>query len=134
MAVTEQRRHRLHQKLDEVVGVDDAATVMELLPPTGWADVARRDDLDRLETSLRREFGARFDAVDQRFDAVDQRFNALEYRIDDRMDGLRNELLAAFRGELVAAVSTQGRQLIMATLTGVFGVGGLAIALTQVMG
>ncbi|HEX9766774.1 MAG TPA: hypothetical protein VGA36_08415 [Nitriliruptorales bacterium] len=52
MTVTERRRHRLHQKLDEVLGLDDATTTMELLPPTGWADVARRDDLDRIETTL----------------------------------------------------------------------------------
>lgn len=40
MAIDEQERHRLHQRLEEVLGPDEAGTLMAHLPPLGWADVA----------------------------------------------------------------------------------------------
>lgn len=56
MAVTEGRRHRLYTKFEEVIGAEEASTVMELLPPVGWADVATKDqvraDLDTLRISM----------------------------------------------------------------------------------
>ena len=54
-------------------------------------------------------------------------------RLDDRMAALRDELLAAFRGELVTAVAGQTRHVITATATAVFGIGGLAVTLAQVL-
>ena len=50
MAVDEAARHRLHTKLECVRGSDEAADLMAYLPPVGWADVARKSDLDRLAT------------------------------------------------------------------------------------
>lgn len=55
MPIDERERHRLHERLDEVLGPEEAATLMTHLPPVGWGDVARRSDLDQLE--------ARFDAA-----------------------------------------------------------------------
>lgn len=43
----------LHEKLDEVLGPDDAAVMMSLLPPVGWADVATKRDLDKLRSEFR---------------------------------------------------------------------------------
>jgi hypothetical protein len=50
MTISDQSRHRLHQRLDDVLGADEAATLMEHLPPVGWADVATKRDLDHLAT------------------------------------------------------------------------------------
>jgi hypothetical protein len=47
MTVTEESRYRLHQQLDEAVGKEGATTMMEMLPPVGWADVATKRDLDQ---------------------------------------------------------------------------------------
>lgn len=63
MTINDQTRHRLHQRLDEVLGPDDAATLMEHLPPVGWADVATRRDLDHLVVQIRSEMGTGFDGV-----------------------------------------------------------------------
>ena len=52
MAVTEDRRHKLHTKFEELIGPDNALTIMELLPPVGWADVATKRDLDQGLESL----------------------------------------------------------------------------------
>jgi hypothetical protein len=58
MAVTDESRHHLHQKLDEVLGPDDAITLMNHLPPVGWADVATKRDLDHQDVLLRHELDA----------------------------------------------------------------------------
>ena len=46
MVLDERSRYRLVQRLEAVLGVDEAATLMEYLPPVGWADVATKHDLD----------------------------------------------------------------------------------------
>ena len=46
MAITEQQRHQLFQQLEELLGSEEATTLMEHLPPVGWADVATKSDLD----------------------------------------------------------------------------------------
>ena len=55
MAITEESRHRLYQRLDEVLGVNEAATLMEHLPPVGWADVATKHDLEMFRLEFRAE-------------------------------------------------------------------------------
>jgi hypothetical protein len=46
MTVDERKRHALYKRLEEVLDGEHADTVMELLPPVGWADVATKRDLD----------------------------------------------------------------------------------------
>lgn len=48
MAVNERRRQQMYRRLEEILGPDEASTLMEYLPSVGWADVARKDDIDRL--------------------------------------------------------------------------------------
>ena len=48
MAIDERARHQLYLRLEEQLGAEAAATLMEHLPPTGWADVATKRDLDHL--------------------------------------------------------------------------------------
>jgi len=45
MAVDERSRHELYRRLEEVLGPEAATTLIEHLPPVGWADVATRHDL-----------------------------------------------------------------------------------------
>jgi hypothetical protein len=67
MAVDERARNHLFKTLREAHGEEDAATMMELLPPVGWADVARQRDVD----ALREQMVLRFDALEQRFATKD---------------------------------------------------------------
>lgn len=55
MSVTNERRHDLHNRLDEVLGREEATTMMDYLPPVGWADVATKNDLSTLAGDLRSE-------------------------------------------------------------------------------
>jgi hypothetical protein len=53
MAVDERARKRLHDALERALGSEEAATMMSLVPPVGWADVATKRDLDHLETRIK---------------------------------------------------------------------------------
>ena len=55
MAISEESRHEMYVKLEEVLGAQVAATVMEHLPPVGWADVATKRDLESLRVDFRSE-------------------------------------------------------------------------------
>jgi hypothetical protein len=56
MAVDEQKlRRSLHQRLVAALGADEAALLMDYLPPVGWADVARKQDLDALYDRIHAE-------------------------------------------------------------------------------
>jgi hypothetical protein len=65
MTIDERSPHRLHERLGEVLGPEEAAILMEHLPPVGWADVATKRDLD---LGLR-ELEARMDANLHRLEA-----------------------------------------------------------------
>ena len=80
MALDERARHELFLGLEQVLGPERAETLMELMPPVGWADVATKRDLDALE-----------ERMNLRFELVDQRFEASEHK-----------LLAGFRAEMLA--------------------------------
>jgi hypothetical protein len=59
MAVDERTRHQLFLRLEGVLGDEEANTLMEHLPPVGWADVATKRDLDlRFELSEERTMRA----------------------------------------------------------------------------
>ena len=53
MVVDDRARKRLHDALERALGFEEAATMMSLVPPVGWADVATKRDLDHLETSIK---------------------------------------------------------------------------------
>jgi len=52
MPVDDRTRLNLHRKLDEVLGPDEADTLMAHLPPVTWQDVATKDDVRTLEAVL----------------------------------------------------------------------------------
>jgi hypothetical protein len=55
MAIDEGSRHRLYRKLDQVLGTEEAGTLMTLLPPTGfeWSQLVTRDNLLATRDDLR---------------------------------------------------------------------------------
>jgi hypothetical protein len=55
MAVDERGRHRLYLKLEQVIGPEEAGTLMAHLPPATYGELATKDDLARLADQLRAE-------------------------------------------------------------------------------
>lgn len=90
MVVSEESRHRLYTRLEEVLGADEAETLMEHLPPIGWADVATKRDIDALTVATKRDIDTLREATNHRFDALQEatnhRFDALEEATNHRFD------------------------------------------------
>jgi hypothetical protein len=55
VAITEQSRKQLYDGLEEVLGEERATTLMEHLPPVGWADVATKQDLEHLRIATKQD-------------------------------------------------------------------------------
>ena len=53
MVLEETSRRRLHESAVRALGAEAADVLMEHLPPAGWADLARRSDVEH-ETALLR--------------------------------------------------------------------------------
>jgi len=77
MAIDERRRLELADAVKRTLGDEAGLTLMEMLPPVGWADVATKQDLERAIAALRSEMHAGF-------------------------DGLEHKLMAAFHKEMTA--------------------------------
>jgi hypothetical protein len=58
MSVDEARRLLLHDAARDAWGADAALVLMEMLPPTGWADVATKQDLESAVDLIRLEVRA----------------------------------------------------------------------------
>ena len=86
------------------MGPEPADSLMALLPPVGWADVATKHDLSELEKRI--DF--RFEKMDLRFDSVDLRFESLEDRLTARFE-------RAMRTYFVALLSSFALLLGVAT-------------------
>ena len=55
MAVTEESRYEVHKYFEERMGRERATTLMELLPPVGWGDVATKQDVLLLRQELKQD-------------------------------------------------------------------------------
>lgn len=94
------------------MGRDPADSLMALLPPVGWADVATKHDLSEVE----RRIDLRFESLEERFEL---RFESLEQRLDLRFESFENRLTAQFeramRTYFIALLSAFAVLLTVAT-------------------
>ena len=116
MVVDERSRHELYRRLEEVLGPDAATTLIEHLPPVGWADVATRHDLAGLEQRM-----------DLRFERVEERFEERFERVEERIRAAMFELRSTFEHELRAQTTT----MVFAVVGVVLTMAALAFALAR---
>lgn len=124
MAINEETRYQLYQRLEHALGHEEATTLMEHLPPVGWADVATKHDLEAAVTllraematfgselrsemaaqggDLRSEMAAGFNSAARERQAINARFDTFEYKLTARLE--RELRLQSWRlfGSLIA--------------------------------
>jgi len=115
MAIDERARHRLFERLEAVLGTEEATILMEHLPPVGWADVATKRDLDALAAITKHDLDALAEANRLEHEAM-REANRLEHQ------ALKQELMAA----LEAGLNKQTRSMMLAMGTSTLSVAGLA--------
>lgn len=130
MTTTEAERLRLLQRLEEVLGPDEATTLMDHLPPLGWNDVATKHDLaaNRVLTKsdldvglaeFRIEMGEFKRELREEFTEFrsEIRGEMTEFRDEIRRDmaDLRSEMHIGFRNQTLAMVSIMFAMLAVYT-------------------
>jgi hypothetical protein len=132
MPVTEHERHQLFTWFEEHMGSQRAATLMSLLPPVGWGDIATRRDLEEQISGIRRDGESlRHDLESLRHEVgtfrhdVRRDLRELEQRLDDHIDHKLDSKLGQFRSDLLRTFGTW----LFASQAAVIAAVGLLVAL-----
>ena len=125
MAVDERARHTLHGRLDDVLGREEATTLMSLLPPVGWADVATKHDLDVLGREIRGEIAQLRSETAQLRDELRGELRGEIGQVRGEIGHLRGEI-GHLRSDIYRDLGAQTRTLVIGMLTMVVAVAGLA--------
>jgi hypothetical protein len=90
MAIDEAKRHDLHESARRVHGTEVGDTLMEMLAPVGWADVATKRDLDHLRASM-----------DLRFETLEIKLTSA---VNDAVRGSEHRILVSMFATVLTAV------------------------------
>jgi hypothetical protein len=108
VTITEDARHRLYQRLEEVLGEEQATTLMEHLPPVGWADVATKNDIAQVHAEIAhlaeataKEFARQAEANAKEFDHLGR---TLRLEMHTNTADLRTELHQSLRLQFIAII------------------------------
>jgi hypothetical protein len=107
--IDERQRHELYRGVEELLGTERADTLMSLLPPVGWADVATKDDIRLVRADLRNleeRIDGRFAKVDARFEQVEARFDQFELKVQAMLHQSASELTGTLTFGLLGALFT----------------------------
>ena len=106
MSITEASRFQLRTAIGQILSEEAADTLMELLPPVGWADVATKTDLQHLRNemqadirNLRDEFKGDMHALQLTIEAT------LEKRLHEQTRWLITTMIAMNTVMLAASVA-----------------------------
>jgi|ERR1043165_6831941 len=89
--VSDHDRRELYVALEDTLGTQQADTLMDLLPPVGWADVARKSDIYVLKGDI---------------DVLNGRVDALRAELKGEIAELRGEIKAQLPKLYAANVGT----------------------------
>ncbi len=136
--MTRRTRSELLRLFEPTLGPEAATALVEEFEVVDVDQLATKDDLAATRDDLRGEIAATRGELHHRIDVLEERMSGRFGRIDERFEAVhsaiaqaKNEVLAAYRGEIAAAVSGQTRAIIFTMIGTVLSLGGLAIALAQ---
>ncbi len=121
--VSDQDRRELYEALERELGRAAATTMMELLPPVGWGDVARQGDL----------VAVRGEMAELRGEMAELRGEMAELRAElkGEIGELRSEVKGEI-GELRAELRAQLPRLYVGNVAMAFATAGLVLAAAKV--
>jgi hypothetical protein len=122
MAADDTVRYRLHRKLDELLGPDEAALLMTGIPPFPWAEVATKRDLDLLYQRTSAELRELRGEVLHEIGSVREEIGSVR----EELGTLKGEI-GSVRGEIGSHV----RMIIMANFVSVLTAVGIVVATMQ---
>jgi hypothetical protein len=132
----------LYIKLEEVLGTEEASTLMEHLPPVGWADVATKQDLEHLRVATKQDLEHLRVATKKDIEhfqvttkkdlehfrvATKKDIDHLRVATKQQIETLEHSLTATFRGELIS----MQKNLVFAMIGSMVSVGALAFGAAQ---
>jgi hypothetical protein len=129
MAIDERARHRLYDKLEEVLGSEEATVLMAHLPPTGWGDVATHRDIEGLRAATHRDIEGLRAATQREFEAVRFEMGEMEKRMDLRFQTLEHKLTA----HLESALRQQARTFMIFMASFGFSLAGAVIGAAKLL-
>ena len=115
MALEESSRRLLYTSAAAALGTEAADVLMEHLPPAGWADLARRSDVEHETGLLRAEIGT-----------VRAEIGTLRAEMRGEFAAVRAE----FRSEIHSAIASQTRWMATVLVTALLSLGALYTTVT----
>lgn len=135
MGVDERDRHLLHQRLESVLGPGEAATLMTLLPPLDWSEVATKQDLRELEARLTGNMSELDARLTGEMRELEARLTGSMRELDARLTGQMHELEARITGTvhetIASTMLSMNRSTILAVVGSVLGSTTLSLAATR---
>jgi hypothetical protein len=109
-------RRELYEALERRLGQGPAATMMELLPPVGWADVARQSDLVAVRGEMAQLRGElKGEMAELRGEMAELRAD-LKQEIGELRSEIRSQLPRLYAANVGMAFATAGLVLAAAKL------------------
>ena len=106
MSITEASRFQLRTAIGQILDEEAADTLMELLPPVGWADVATKTDLQHLRDELKGDIQNLRDELKGDMRALQLTIEAtLEKRLHEQTKWLITTMIAMNTVMLAASVA-----------------------------
>ena len=114
MAGTQASRQRLYRELGELLSQEATDELMDAIPPVGWGDIARRQDVTNLEHTLRAEMAELRGEVRTEIADVRTEIRTGFAAVRTEMADMRSDLTSAMRFQLFSLL---GAMFTLAGLT-----------------
>lgn len=132
MAISASARHHLFRKLEDLLGPDDATTLMDSLPTGGWETVTTKDDLAATRNDLRTEIQSLRGEIQvlgaelrQEMAEMENRLASkadlrdLEHRIIEHVDMRIDVRMAASQRSTIAWVTAMNATMLSAVIAAI---------------